>query len=51
MDEGVGYPSVGDWGERVGKGSKRKKAPGGQRKSLKRLKTDKRIQGNSSLFL
>jgi len=33
------------------KASKRKKCLGGQRKSLKRLKTDKRIQGNPSFFL
>jgi len=31
--------------------SKRKKAPRGQRKSLKRLDSDKEIQGNPSVFL
>ena len=29
----------------------RKKRPGGQRKSLKRLDSDKGIKGNQSLFL
>jgi hypothetical protein len=32
-------------------GEKQKKRPGGQRKPLKRLDSDKGIQGNPSLFL
>ena len=39
------------WRGKEGLGSKKKKAPGGQRKSLKRLDSEKGIQGNPSLFL
>src|SRR5277367_209759 len=39
------------FGRDGGPGSKRKKHLGGQRKSLKRLNSAKRIQGNPSLFL
>jgi len=37
--------------DREGTAKKRKKWPGGQRNPLRRLISDKEIQGNASLFL